>query len=112
MITRENNTKKKKLKKQVETNTNVVKKTSGYVKKEEVIKPGEPPVKARKSLEGKTIGLSLGLTKNMENFESLRIDCWLSDELQEGETQAEGLLRLSNIIEEHLLYEVTRLTEE
>ena len=112
MITKNKDTKKKKLTKQADKNTNIVKKTSGYKKKEEVVKAGEPPVKVRKSLGSQTIGLSLGLTRNMDNFESLRIDCWLTDELEEGETQAEGLMRLSSIIEEHLTYEVSRLTDE
>ena len=51
---------------------------------------------------GQTFGISLGCTLNMENYESMRIDCWLSDTVQEGETVQEAFTRVQSILEEQL----------
>lgn len=57
----------------------------------------------------RTAGISVGVTKNMGDYESLRIDCWLTDELLEGETQREALVRLGDIVQEQVEYEVDRV---
>ena len=40
----------------------------------------------------------------MGDFQSLRVDCWLTDELLDGETHTEGLQRLTEVASEHLRY--------
>lgn len=54
------------------------------------------------SFVGQTFGISKGCTKNMENYESLRVDCWLSDTVREGETVKEAFARVEAIIDEVL----------
>lgn len=51
---------------------------------------------------GQTFGISKGITKNMDNYESLRVDCWLSDVVREGETVQEAFARVESIIDEVL----------
>lgn len=48
---------------------------------------------------GQTFGMSKGVTKNMDNYESLRVDCWLSDVVHEGETVQEAFARVESIID-------------
>ena len=51
---------------------------------------------------GQTFGISKGCTLNMENYESMRVDCWLSDVVREGETVQEAFARVEAIIDEVL----------
>ena len=51
-----------------------------------------------------TVGVNVGSTINMGDFQSLRVDCWLTDELLDGETHTEGLQRLTEVASEHLRY--------
>ena len=51
---------------------------------------------------GQTFGMSKGCTLNMENYESMRVDCWLSDTVREGETVQEAFARVESIIDEVL----------
>ena len=51
---------------------------------------------------GQTFGISKGVTKNMDNYESLRVDCWLSDVVREDETVQEAFARVESIIDEVL----------
>ena len=51
---------------------------------------------------GQTFGISKGITKNMDNYESLRVDCWLSDVVREDETVQEAFARVESIIDEVL----------
>ena len=51
---------------------------------------------------GQTFGMSKGCTLNMENYESMRVDCWLSDVVREGETVQEAFARVESIIDEVL----------
>ena len=51
---------------------------------------------------GQTFGISKGVTKNMDNYESLRVDCWLSDIVREDETVQEAFARVEAIIDEVL----------
>ena len=54
------------------------------------------------SFVGQTFGMSKGCTLNMENYESMRVDCWLSDVVREGETVQEAFARVESIIDEVL----------
>ena len=51
---------------------------------------------------GQTFGMSKGCTLNMENYESMRVDCWLSDVVREGETVREAFARVEAVIDEVL----------
>lgn len=101
--------KKLNLKNQVEENTTVTRKKS--LGGTETLKSGKPLDHEQKhqahkcacaTKSNEVVGVSLGITKNMDNYESLRVDCWLSDEVQEGETKKEALKRLTEIAEVHL----------
>lgn len=82
-------------------NTTISKKTSGGV---EVIKNGVPNNHSAKHVpyEGAKIGMSKGVTKNMDNYESLRVDVWLSDEVQSGETISEAYDRIGSVLDKTL----------
>lgn len=90
--------KSKQLAKTVKDNTTVKKKVSG---KEEVIQNGVPldHIHKHEPKSGCIIGMSKGVTKNMDNYESLRVDVWLSDEIQEGETREEAMNRIEAFID-------------
>lgn len=91
--------------KQVENarkNTTITKK----VGREEpvVIKSGTPLDHTLKhdSYDGAKFGMSKGVTKNMDNYESLRVDVWLTSEVFEGESIKEAYARVEEIIDEVL----------
>ena len=59
---------------------------------------------SRKHLDGETpvVGVSIGITKNMDNYESLRADVWLTDKKQDNETLEEAYSRVAKITSEVL----------
>ena len=69
-----------------------------------VIKAGTPLDHSVKhnSYEGTKFGMSKGVTKNMDNYESLRVDVWLTSEVLEGESIREAYTRVEEIIDEVL----------
>lgn len=69
-----------------------------------VIKSGTPLDHSVKheSYEGTKFGMSKGITKNMDNYESLRVDVWLTSEVFEGESIKEAYTRVEEIIDEVL----------
>lgn len=94
------------LKEQARENTTVSRgnKRDGY----NTVKAGKPldhevkqsTAKNKDSLYvGQTFGMSKGCTLNMENYESMRVDCWLSDVVREGETVQEAFARVESIID-------------
>lgn len=109
----------KSLKKQAEKNANAVKKkvvAKGKTEEEEV-KKGTPLTHAEKQKakslkkelsQKKVIGMNIGITRNLENYESLRIDCWLSDFVEEDDDPVEIYERLSEIIRDQLEEEVDK----
>lgn len=101
--------KKENLKKEVENNTTVIKKDN-HDKTEEIIKQGTPLDHATKKADS-YIGMSKGVTVNMDNYESLRVDCWLSIPL-EDKMPTEKFMELSEIIQEQLEYEVTQIVNQ
>lgn len=98
----------KNLKTAVEENTTTTMKSGGNV---ETIKEGTPLDHIEKRIPG-IVGISKGITKNMSNYESFRVDTWLSDSIKPGETELDAMQRLSTIIEEHLLWEVEQIVGE
>lgn len=91
------------LQKQVEANTTVTKTVS---KQAEPVKEGQPLEHSSmhniNKHNSRTVGVNVGSTINMGDFQSLRIDCWLTDTLLENETHTEGLQRLTEIASDHL----------
>lgn len=71
-------------------------------KETELVKEGKHVDLSDKIERGVKFGMSKGATLNMGNFESLRVDVWMSDEPQEGENLAEAFERVSEILEEEL----------
>lgn len=93
------------IQKQAEENTTIIKKSSGV---EEAIKNGTPNDYANRQ-KTNMVGLSKGITKNMDNYESLRIDCWISVQLKEGEDPTKVLDEISDTIDARLEYEVDKI---
>ena len=87
------------LKKKAADNTSIKKKSLGV---EETLKSGQPVDNNVKQKHSRVVGMSKGVTKNMDNYESLRIDVWLSDEIAENETPAEALQRIEAFIDKAL----------
>ena len=97
------------LKAQAEENTSVSRGNNrdGY----KTVKSGKPldyevkqkTAKAKNEpFVGQVFGISKGVTKNMDNYESLRVDCWLSDVVRDGETVQEAFARVEAVVDEVL----------
>ena len=72
------------------------------IKKGNVVDPSQKHKDCIETQKGTRVGFNLGTTLNMENYESLRADVWISDEVQSGETIEDAIHRLKNICEEQL----------
>ncbi len=92
---------KKSLSEKAEENTTVTKGTS---KNQEVLKEGKPNDHSRKHLDGETpvVGCSIGVTLNMQDYNSLRVDTWLTDSVQEGETIEQAYDRIVAVADKKL----------
>lgn len=90
---------------QAEQNTTVVERAD---KIDHTSKQGTPLDHANKHFKNQ-IGLSLGITKNMENYQSLRVDCWLSVNY-DGQTDPQQIYdKLSDVLSERLEIEVNKV---
>jgi hypothetical protein len=91
------------LKTRIQANTTV---TKGAKSNQEVLKAGNPLDHAIKhdapEATRAKFGMSLGVTHNMKNYESLRVDAWCTEELRPNETFREGCIRLRAELEEVL----------
>lgn len=87
--------------KQAEDNARV---TVGTRKEQEVVKAGIPNEHSRKHLDGELpcVGLSLGVTLNMENYQSARIDVWATDSVKDGETFEGAYSRVYGVVNDTL----------
>ena len=85
MASLKNKSLKKSLSAVAEENASVTKGTS---KSKTVIKEGKPNDPSQKHLntDTPTVGVSIGTTLNMGDFESLRVDVWLTDKVASNET--------------------------
>lgn len=92
-----------KLKKKAEESLSVSV-TDGVEKTTKIEKEGTHPDLLNKVCIDKfpKVGLSKGATINIGNYESLRVDAWLTDEVQEGETLEEAFSRIESILDEVL----------
>lgn len=102
MANLKNKSLKKSLSKQAEQNSSVTKGTSNS---QTVLKEGIPNDHSRKHHSNNNapiVGVSIGSTLNMGDYESLRADVWLTDEVREGETVAQAYQRVTSIVDETL----------
>ena len=97
------------LQRRAEENASVTRKTTGKFGGIETLKQGTPLDHAikqgnetKRTAERQIVGISKGLTLNMENFESLRVDCWLTDVVKDFETVDQAFQRVGAIIDEQL----------
>ena len=93
MTALKNKSLKKSLSQQAEENSTV---TIGTSKNQRVLKEGVPNDHSRKHLndEFPTVGVSIGTTLNMGDYESLRVDVWLSDKVSDTETLEQAYERV------------------
>lgn len=63
--------------------------------------------------EGKAIvGLSKGVTVNLGNYESARINCWISRVSNDEETAImDNLVQISDMLDEQIQYEVDEIMD-
>ena len=92
---------KKSLSEQAVKNAQVTKGTS---KEQKVLKEGVPNDHSRKHLINTptTVGISIGTTLNMGDYESLRVDVWLTDNVRDGETVESAYGRITQVVDETL----------
>ncbi len=105
--------KRKKLAKKAEDNTTISKKVGR--EEPEVIKKGTPMDHSNKhniQTTSTTVGMNKGVTKNMDNYESLRVDVWLSDTVNDNESVEEAFNRIEAIIDETLEKAVINTIDE
>lgn len=95
-----------------EKNTTIVKNKGRQ--DEEIIKEGvESPIKAtHKNTSLNTVGLSIGVTLNLGDFQSLRIDCWGQQEVESPDDREETLLELTEVLQEHITYVADVMQDE
>lgn len=92
---------KKSLSKQAEENATITKGTS---KNQSVLKEGRPNDHSRKHLDGDNpvVGVSIGTTLNMGDYESLRVDVWLTDKVEATESTEQAYARLVQTVDKTL----------
>ena len=101
MATLKSSTLKKSLATKAKENATV---TRGTRNEQTELKKGVPNDHSRKHLDGDTpvVGVSIGITKNMDNYESLRADVWLTDKKADYESMEEAYSRVAKIVSEVL----------
>lgn len=100
MASLKNKSLKKSLSAKAEENTTV---TKGTKKNQNTLKEGVPNEHSRKHLEeAQTVGVSIGTTLNMGDFESLRVDVWLTDKVAPTETTEQAYARVVQTIDKTL----------
>lgn len=101
MTALKNKSLKKSLSQQAEENSTV---TIGTSKNQRVLKEGVPNDHSRKHLndEFPIVGVSIGTTLNMGDYESLRVDVWLSDKVSDSETLEQAYARVVQAVDSTL----------
>lgn len=74
--------------------------TLGTSKNQQILKQGVPNDHSRKHLDGNVpvVGVSVGITKNMDNYESLRVDVWQTDKKADNESMEEAYARVTKTV--------------
>ena len=96
------------LKKRAEDNTSV--KRGGTIVKDGIHSDHSP--KHMIHSPQRIVGMNKGITRNMGDFESLRVDVWLTDFVGEDETHKEALNRVESIVDEVLEETVLSMVED
>lgn len=101
MANLKNKSLKKSLSEHANENTTVTKGTSNN---QTSLKEGIPSDHSRKHLDGDVpvVGISIGTTLNMGDYESLRVDVWLTDKVAENETTSQAYSRVVKTVDETL----------
>src|SRR5574344_1202918 len=94
-------------KKVIKKNTTVKKKVGKDP--EQVLQEGEP-IPPRFSTANQ-VGLNVGVTINLGDFQSLRIDCWISEEVKEGDNRQEIFNSLVKEIRDNIDYVSEKITK-
>ena len=84
---------------------NTAQKNLSVKRNKESVKEGVPLDHAPKHgvpIQARSVGMNKGITRNMGDFESLRVDVWLTDFVADDETPQEALARVEEIIDETL----------
>lgn len=101
---------KKSLKEKAVTNAQVTKGTS---KNQEVLKAGTPNDHTRKHLsESPLVGVSIGTTLNMGDYQSLRVDVWLTDNVSDKEDTKQAYDRVVSTVNQVLQEIVSQYQDE
>lgn len=89
------------LKQEAKSNVTISKRVAGV---DEVLQAGNPLEHTFKHApyEHSRFGMNIGNTLNMDNYESLRVDVWLTDEVQKDETPEEAFSRVQALLEKVL----------
>ena len=92
---------KKSLSEQAVENATV---TKGKPNDRTILKEGKPNEHSRKHLDSEVpvVGVSIGTTLNMGDYESLRVDVWLTDKVQSKETTQQAYERVVSVVDETL----------
>lgn len=97
----------------VEINTRVTKKSSGV---ETTLKDEGKHLNTSTKRDilnpNKFVGINIGITKNLDNYESLRVDVWIADNIQEDETHLDTLQRITDIAITHAENTIIDIVEE
>lgn len=102
--------KKKVTKKALDENTTIKKKVGRDP--EEVIQEGTSPRKINKTTSNNVVGLNIGVTINLGDFQSLRIDCWASEEIALEDDKQAKLLELTEVVRDHINYVAQEMQED
>lgn len=100
--------------KKAKENTTVKIRSNGV---EETVKQGIPNEQSRRSdvvgnHSPERIGMNIGSTINMGEYQSLRVDVWYSSDVSTGETVEEAYNRVKEVIDTVLSETVAEYTEE
>lgn len=87
--------------------------TKGTKANQTVIKEGTPLDHAvkqgDKKIPNKSVGINLGVTLNMGDYESLRVDVWCTDEVRDNETHEDAMERVSSLARARLDLEIEEI---
>ena len=92
------------LKKKTKSATNDVSVNVSNTRTGESIKSNGAPLEpySKYNCPEGSVGMAIGITKNMGDYESLRIDVWCTDTLNQGETKEQAFERLSETLSQVL----------
>lgn len=64
---------------------------------EEVVHKGSPiDPNIKTGTPVRSVGVNIGVTMNMGNYQSMRIDVWSADKIRSHETRKEAIFRVAN----------------